>query len=225
MADPRDRLLDQIGYRFRDPGLFEVALTHRSAGSRNNERLEFLGDSILSLTISTELFHRFPQAKEGQLSRMRASLVKGETLAKLARELSLGDYLVLGSGELKSGGFRRESILADAMEAIFGAILLDSDVEQVRDIILALYRPLLDKASPERVMKDPKTRLQEHLQSRHHPLPDYRVLSVTGADHNQHFVVRCAVPALDQSVDGEGGSRRKAEQAAADAMLTILEEL
>ncbi len=222
MRQPLDALVRTLGYQFNDPMLLESALTHRSAAAQNNERLEFLGDAILSFVISAELYNRFPQANEGKLSRLRASLVKGETLAELARELRLGDYLRLGSGELKSGGFRRESILADAFEAVLGAIYLDSDIATVKPLILALFAERLEQARPETAQKDPKTRLQELLQSRHSPLPSYDVLSVEGKAHEQTFTVSCEVDGLGEAAVGVGSSRRKAEQAAADAALRQL---
>lgn len=218
------RLCNRLDYEFASAELLETALTHRSAGSRNNERLEFLGDSILSFVISAELYRRFPKADEGSLSRLRASLVKGETLAKLARKLEMGDYLNLGSGELKSGGFRRDSILADALEAVFGAVYLDSDIRRAGELILRLYGELLDTATVSvSDLKDPKTRLQELLQAQHQPLPNYSVVSMEGEAHAQTFVVRCDVDGLTNPAMGSGPSRRRAEQAAADQALKLLE--
>ncbi|HQU16533.1 MAG: ribonuclease III [Chromatiales bacterium 21-64-14] len=219
---PVDRLESALGYRFDDPEYLAWALTHRSAGSRNNERLEFLGDAILSFVIAAELYERFAQADEGELSRLRAALVKRESLAILARNLNLGDFLALGGGELKSGGFRRESILADAMEAVFGAVYLDGGWETCRDLILRMYRERLEELPQEGVRKDPKTRLQEHLQSRRLPLPDYQVTGVSGEDHAQTFTVACGVAELGLLVEGVGRSRRKAEQAAASVALSRL---
>lgn len=216
---PADRLEAALGYRFGDPEHLAWALTHRSVGSHNNERLEFLGDAILSFVIAAELYERFAQADEGELSRLRAALVKRETLAALARDLNLGDFLNLGSGELKSGGFRRESILADAMEAVFGAVYLDGGWEACRDLILRMYQERLEELPQAGVRKDPKTRLQEHLQSRRMPLPVYRVLEISGEDHAQTFSVECAVAELGLVSVGVGRSRRKAEQAAASAAL------
>ncbi len=222
MRAPLDRLCDNLGYRFSDPELLETALSHRSTGSRNNERLEFLGDSILSYVIAAELYRRFPEADEGGLSRLRASLVKGVTLAELARELELGAYLNLGPGELKSGGRRRDSILADAFEAVLGAVLLDSDIERVRGLILDLFEQRLDDTSPQAALKDPKTRLQEYLQARRRDLPVYSVEEESGEAHAKHFVVSCRIEGLAES-RGEGTSRRKAEQAAAALLLKELE--
>jgi len=220
---PLDTLCRALGYRFRDSALLETALTHRSVGSRNNERLEFLGDAILSFVISTELYRRFSDVNEGTLSRLRASLVKGDTLALIAFDLKLGDYLNLGSGELKSGGYRRESILADALEAIFGAVYLDSDIEQVRRLILDLYEERIDQVQPAANLKDPKTRLQEFLQARRLPLPTYTVTAMEGEAHDQTFTVSCAVEGLAEPTVAAAPSRRKAEQAAAELALRALE--
>lgn len=212
-----------LGYQFRDPELLETALTHRSVGSHNNERLEFLGDAVLSFVISAELFRRFSTVNEGTLSRLRASLVKGDTLALIAIDLKVGDYLNLGSGELKSGGFRRESILADALEAIFGAVYLDSDIEQARQLILALYEDRIDTAQPAANLKDPKTRLQEFLQARRLPLPNYSVTAMEGEAHEQTFTISCSVDGLAEPAIATAASRRKAEQAAAELALRALE--
>jgi len=218
-----DGLVRSLDCEFRQPELLEAAVTHRSAGSRNNERLEFLGDAVLGFVIAECLFEKFPEASEGQLSRLRASLVKRETLADVARGLELGDYLRLGSGELKSGGFRRDSILADALEAILGAILLDRGYEDCRACIHRLFRVKLGSLSSSDELKDPKTLLQELLQSRRLGLPVYEVTSVSGKAHRQHFVVECQVVDLDLSVTGEGNNRRGAEQAAARRMLSRVE--
>nr|WP_255771399.1 ribonuclease III [Microbulbifer guangxiensis] len=204
----------RLGHQFSRPDLLELALTHRSAGSRNNERLEFLGDSILGFTIGAALFDKFPQGREGQLSRLRAQLVSGETLAKLAREMDLGDCLRLGEGEMKSGGFRRASILADAVEALIGAIYLDAGLEAARERVLAWFASRLENLSLE-TAKDPKTRLQEWLQARQRPLPEYTVVDVSGAEHAQRFVVECRVKGLNAPVRGEASSRRSAEKLAA----------
>lgn len=222
MTERLDNLYRKLGYRFSNEALLEQALTHRSVGKRNNERLEFLGDSILSFVISTDLYHRFPEIDEGRLSRIRASLVKGETLAKLAVELSLGDFLHLGSGELKSGGFRRASILADALESVFGAVYLDSDIATVERLILRLFDERLQKLDPGKALKDPKTRLQEYLQAQQQPLPVYEVVDVRGKSHNQHFTISCRVEILPEAVLAEGTSRRKAEQQAAEEALRQL---
>ncbi len=218
-----DKLCDALSYRFTQPQLLQQALSHRSVGSDNNERLEFLGDAILSYVISVELFRRFPDEDEGRLSRLRASLVKGDTLAALARDLSLGDYLRLGAGELKSGGFRRSSILADGFEAILGAIYLDSDIAAVEQVILRLFSERLAAVNSQTALKDPKTRLQEYLQSRQLPLPLYEVVQITGKAHAQTFTVSCRVEGLEQALTASGSSRRKAEQTAAQLILDKLE--
>lgn len=222
MNSPIDKLERKIGYQFNDADLIHLALTHRSAAGKHNERLEFLGDSILSFVIADDLYHRFPKVNEGDMSRMRATLVRGHTLAELGREFELGDYLKLGPGELKSGGFRRDSILADAVEAIIGAVYLDSDTEVVRGIILSWYQSRLESIQPGVSQKDPKTRLQEFLQGRRNPLPVYTVTNIKGEAHNQEFTVECEVAGVDKPVIGKGTSRRKAEQAAAE---TALEQL
>ncbi|MFA0141245.1 ribonuclease III [Vibrio kanaloae] len=222
MNSPIDKLERKIGYQFNDADLIHLALTHRSAAGKHNERLEFLGDSILSFVIADDLYHRFPKVNEGDMSRMRATLVRGHTLAELGREFELGDYLKLGPGELKSGGFRRDSILADAVEAIIGAVYLDSDTDTVRRIILSWYQSRLEAIQPGVSQKDPKTRLQEFLQGRRNPLPVYTVTKIKGEAHNQEFTVECEVAGVDKPVIGKGTSRRKAEQAAAE---TALEQL
>ncbi|MGL6262027.1 ribonuclease III [Vibrio sp. WXL103] len=214
-----EKLQRKLGYQFKDGELLNLALTHRSANGKHNERLEFLGDSILSFVIADDLYHRFPKVTEGDMSRMRATLVRGNTLAELGREFELGDYLKLGPGELKSGGFRRDSILADAVEAIMGAIYLDSDVETIRGIILDWYKSRLEAIEPGVSQKDPKTRLQEFLQGRRKPLPVYTVTNIKGEAHNQEFTVSCEVAGIGKPVVGKGTSRRKAEQAAAETAL------
>ncbi len=222
MTSPVSKLERKLGYDFQNAEFINLALTHRSANSHHNERLEFLGDSILSFVIADELYHRFPKVNEGDMSRMRATLVRGYTLAELAREFGLGDYLKLGPGELKSGGFRRDSILADAVEAIIGAIYLDSDIEKVRTIILSWYHSRLESIKPGVSQKDPKTRLQEFLQGRRKPLPVYTVTNIKGEAHNQQFTVECEVAGMEKPVIGTGTSRRKAEQAAAQMALEQL---
>jgi ribonuclease-3 len=215
----RGRLQRALGHEFADPELLELALTHRSVGKHNNERLEFLGDSIVNHIIAEAIYRQFPDAREGDMSRMRASLVKGDTLAELARELELGDCLLLGPGERKSGGHRRSSILADALEAVAGAILLDAGVERCRSCVLDWFSTRLGQKALGDVDKDPKTRLQEFLQGRGNPLPEYELLKVVGEDHNQQFHVACRLQNPDMVVQGVAGSRRKAEQAAALAAL------
>lgn len=199
-----------------------LALTHRSFAGRNNERLEFLGDAILNFVAGEALFERFPLAREGQLSRLRARLVKGETLAILARGLQLGDYLRLGSGELKSGGFRRESILADALEALIGAIYLDAGMDVARQRVLSWLSNELDSLTLVDTNKDPKTRLQEFLQSRATDLPRYDVVDIQGEPHCRTFFVQCEVALLNDKTQGQGASRRIAEQVAAAAALVAL---
>lgn len=211
------RLCAALGYTFQRPELLEEALTHRSASACNNERLEFLGDALLSLVIAEYLFQRYPKASEGELSRLRASLVKGEALAKLARHLNLGDVLRLGQGELKSGGAQRESILSDALEALFGAAYLDGGLAACRTLILHLYRESLEELSSASELKDPKTRLQEYQQARQQPLPVYNVLEIHGEPHAQSFMVECAV--AEFRAVAVGNSRRKAEQEAARQVL------
>lgn len=217
-----DELYKRINYTFINKALIETALTHRSASGQNNERMEFLGDSILGYVISNELYRRFPKAQEGQLSRLRASLVKGETLAEVARSLNLGDYLHMGSGELKSGGFRRSSILADAFEAIIGAIYLDSDIQQSEKFILNFFVEKLDACDPAKAEKDPKTQLQELLQAESSSLPAYNVLNIEGEAHNQKFEVECFLEERNIKQVAEGASRRKAEQAAAQKVLDMI---
>ncbi|MBD2826055.1 ribonuclease III [Xenorhabdus szentirmaii] len=218
-----NRLQHKLGYTFTQYDLLLQALTHRSASSKHNERLEFLGDSILSFVIANALYHRFPRVDEGDMSRMRATLVRGNTLAELAREFELGECLRLGPGELKSGGHRRESILADSIEALIGAIFLDSDIQTIERIILSWYETRLNEISPGDKQKDPKTRLQEYLQGRHLPLPTYLVVQVRGEAHDQEFTIHCQVSGFEQPVRGVGSSRRKAEQAAAEQALKQLE--
>jgi len=220
-----ETLQQQINYRFQKPALVERALTHRSANSKHNERLEFLGDAVLGMVIAADLVERFPKATEGQLSRLRASLVKGQTLAAVAKTLELGDMLALGSGELKSGGFRRDSILAGALEAVFGAVYLDGGLDAVRDVILRLLQDKIEGVSPDALEKDPKTQLQEYLQALKRPLPIYTLLETTGAAHKQTFKVACEVDGMAESTVGTGNSRRAAEQEAAAQALDALHEV
>ncbi len=211
-----------FGYAFHDGSLCAIALTHRSAGSEHNERLEFLGDAVLNCTVARLLYDAHPEADEGTLSRQRASLVSGETLAQIATELELGEHLRLGSGELKTGGFRRASILADALEAVLGAIFLDSGFDAAAAVVRHLIGPRLAVLGDGGSLKDPKTRLQEALQARGIALPLYTLTAVSGEAHAQSFVVRCDVPALNLTTAGEGGSRRRAEQLAAERLLELL---
>ena len=222
MIQSPPRLEEMLGYTFTDPSLLQKALTHRSAGNHNNERLEFLGDAVLGCVIADELFRNFPHVREGRLSRLRSSLVRRETLAEIGKQLAIGDFLQLGPGERKSGGHRRESILSDAVEAIFGAIYLDSDFAHSRQCILRLYADRLAGLSDEVVLKDAKTRLQEYLQARRLALPDYTLLDTSGQAHARHFEVLCEV-AGQQPCRGAGASRRHAEQLAASKMLEQLE--
>jgi ribonuclease-3 len=222
MNSPLNQLEKRLKYEFNDVQQLDLALTHRSAASLHNERLEFLGDSILSFVIADDLYHRFPTINEGDMSRMRATLVRGNTLADLGREFVLGDHLKLGPGELKSGGYRRDSILADAVEAIIGAIYLDSNLEVVRNVVLSWYKTRLDAIEPGVSQKDPKTRLQEFLQGRKKPLPVYTVSNIKGEAHDQEFTVSCDVAGVKTPVVGKGTSRRKAEQAAAQQALEQL---
>jgi ribonuclease-3 len=215
-------LCHRLGYRFHDSELLTRALTHRSKSDANYERLEFLGDSVLNLAISTALYDRFPVLSEGELTRLRASLVRQNTLATLARGIELGGCLELGGGELKSGGFDRDSILADTLEAIVGAVYKDGGIDAATHMVLTLYQETLARLDPRAIPKDPKTQLQELLQRRALPTPSYEVLEISGEPHNQHFVVECRVANLASSTRGEGSSRRVAEQVAAAEALRRL---
>lgn len=217
------KLSKKIGYSFNDSSLLIQALTHRSAKGEHNERLEFLGDSILGFVIAEVLFEQFPKHDEGDLTRMRSSLVKGVTLAELGRDFNLGEHLILGPGELKSGGHRRESILEDAIEAIIGAVYLDSNITCCKALILSWFAQRLSDIKPGNEQKDPKTRLQEYLQGRKIALPVYDVIDTSGQSHNQQFIVRCITEVIDKEVIAKGTSRRKAEQAAAQQVLVLLE--
>lgn len=218
------RLQRRIAYEFTTPDLLERALTHRSLGARNNERLEFLGDAILGFEVADYLYKFVGAASEGQLSRMRAHLVKRETLADVARELELGDVLKLGPGELRSGGQTRDSILADAVEAIIAAVYLDGGIDEARSLVRRLLGDRLSTPKSEIQRKDAKTRLQEYLQSIGKPLPQYEVVEISGDQHDQTFKVVCST-GLSEDSEGTGGSRRKAEQSAARAMLERLEAM
>ncbi|MFZ4077258.1 MAG: ribonuclease III [Legionellaceae bacterium] len=222
MNENEQRLCRRLGYDFQNKGLLKQALTHRSASHLNNERFEFLGDSLLGAIISYALMTSFPQESEGQLSRLRAYLVKGEMLAVLATELHLGDCLHLGQGELKSGGFRRASILADAFEAIIAAVFLDGGFDACQNVVLKLYEKRLLDEDLQNNLKDWKTQLQEHLQAHQHPLPDYVLVEVTGEEHEQLFHITCEVKTLKLITQGLGETRRKAEQKAARDLLSML---
>lgn len=219
MIDALARLQRDLGHRFAQPALLETALTHRSVGKDNNERLEFLGDGVLNFIVAHHLFERFPTASEGELSRLRAHLVRGAALATLARGHRLGDYLRLGPGEQKSGGHRRESILAGALEAVIGAVYLDGGYAAAENVVERLYRDSVAELSLAQGRKDPKTRLQEFLQARGWPLPEYRVLDVRGEAHHQIFTVACVLAEPAVVSEAAGDSRRKAEQAAAERAL------
>lgn len=216
-------LQTRLSYTFKDVALLQQALTHRSHGSFHNERLEFLGDSVLNCVVASLLFERYTKIDEGDLSRVRANLVKQQTLYEIAQRLELSQFLRLGEGELKSGGFRRPSILADTLEALFGAIFLDGGFESARDVIRALYIPILDTVDPKTLGKDAKTLLQEFLQGKKIALPQYNVVATHGAAHNQEFEVECLVPKLEIQVFGTGGSRRAGEQAAAKRALEAVQ--
>ncbi len=221
--DKAERWLHKtLQYQFGDTDLFQQALTHRSAAGLNNERLEFLGDAVLDFVISIAVFSARPDASEGDLSKLRSSLVKDATLATIAQELGLGEHLVLGSGEKKTGGHRRESILADALEAIFGAAYLDSGFDAARDMIERVYASRLETLPDVEELRDPKTRLQEWLQGRKKPLPVYELIEVTGKAHRQEFEVSCSVQDVSSVTRGKSTTRRKAEQKAAAEMLSLL---
>jgi ribonuclease-3 len=210
-------LSSKLGYVFKQPQLLQRALTHRSYAPEHNERLEFLGDSILGCVIAKHLYSSYPQLSEGELSRLRSNLVREETLATLAQQLDLGGHLRLGEGELKSGGFRRPSILADVLEALFGAVFLDGGFADVERVVLNLYVPYLEQADMQTLGKDAKTLLQEYLQGKRIPLPTYSVIATQGEAHAQSFQVECVIPSLKISTCGTGTSRRNAEQQAAQA--------
>ena len=224
MATPAD-LCKRIGYEFQNPELLTLALSHRSVGNGvHNERLEFLGDSVLGLIMSEQLYQRFPKATEGQLSRLRSNMVRGETLVKLAKQFELGEYLILGIGELKTGGHRRHSTLEDACEALIGALYLDAGLERCREVVLEWFVPFLEHLSAEAPVRDPKSRLQEMVQARGFALPKYTVLRTEGAEHCQTFFVRCDVPELNWQLEAAGASRKQAEQQAAAELLSQLEQ-
>lgn len=225
MTPDLDQFSRLIGYSFNDKGLLEQALTRRSvARQRNNERLEFLGDAVLGQVIAWWLYRNFPDASEGQLTRMRASLVREKTLAAIAKEMQFSDYLIMGMGDLKSGGHRRPSILADALEAVIGAMALDSDRDVCESVVLGWFSERLKTVSPDAVSKDAKTRLQEVLQARQQALPGYAVDGVTGQSPHEVFRVQCRLDDHDQVFHAEGSSRRRAEQKAAEQALRWLEE-
>lgn len=217
-----DRLERRLDYRFRDRDLLDCALTHRSVGANNNERLEFLGDAVLGMVVADFLFHSNASLSEGDLSRLRASLVNRDTLADIGQAMDLGAGLRLGGGELKSGGYRRRSVLANTVEAIIGAVYLDSGIEAVRALIHALFAEHFANLPDPGTLKDPKTRLQELLQERGLGLPEYETLDVSGPAHKQLFKVACRIPALSLATEAQGHSRRSAEQVAAERLLEEL---
>ena len=212
-------LMRKMDYEFVDQSLLVQALTHRSKGSENYERLEFLGDSILGFVIAEWLYQSYPKLAEGRLSRMRSSLVRKESLAKVARQMELSDYLILGEGELKSGGFNRDSILSDTVESLIGAIYLDSDLKYARAFILAKYEPLFDTLSQRSSFKDAKSSLQENMQKRGLQLPQYDIIKITGEAHKQEFTISCELPGLEMSEKASASSRRLAEQKVAKLLL------
>ena len=224
MSEDLARLQRALGYRFQDEGALRRALTHRSVGHDNYERLEFLGDGLLNFVVGATLYQHRPKAAEGDLSRLRATLVREETLAVVARRIELGEVVNLGPGELKSGGFRRDSILADALEAVIGAAYLDGGFEAARDLCLRLLANELEHLPDPGSLKDAKTRLQEHLQAAGRPLPEYVVLSEEGPPHRRSFLVRCRLPDDGRESAGEGASRKFAEQQSAERMLHSLIE-
>lgn len=225
MSQSLNQLEERLQYRFHDAELLCQALTHRSHSAANNERLEFLGDSILNCSVAAILFRRYGKLDEGDLSRVRANLVKQQSLYEIAQTLGVSDFLRLGEGELKSGGFRRPSILADTLEALFGAMYLDGGFEKAYAVIERLYTPVLEHVDPKTLGKDAKTLLQEYLQGHKIALPQYTVIATHGAAHNQQFEVECTVPKLDIKVGGSGASRRAAEQAAAKKALEEVQKM
>ncbi len=222
MNEKLHSLMQNIDYEFKDEALLQLSLSHRSFGKNNNERLEFLGDSLLNFVVASELFNLFPTAKEGQLSRLRANMVREDTLAEIGIEFQLSEYIQLGVGEMKSGGAFRPSIVADAVEAVIGAIYLDSGLDVCYQCVKNWYEERINALSLSDVIKDPKSRLQELLQAQQLPLPEYNIIETKGQEHEQLFVVECKTALLDHVVHAEGVSRRKAEQEAAER---VLEEL
>lgn len=224
MEKAQNWLQRRLDYTFRDIGLFEQALRHRSASGESNERLEFLGDAVLDIVVSEVVFRAFPNSPEGDLSRLRSSLVKDTSLARLAVDLGLGDWLILGSGERKTGGHRRASILADALEALFGAVYLDAGFEASRTVIERAFGDRFQDLPDPQQLRDPKTRLQEWLQARQLDLPDYSLVDVSGQAHDQTFEIQCSIGGIETTTRGSGSSRRQAEQKSARAMLDALQQ-
>ena len=224
MANNIGQLQQRLGYQFIDPDLLTLALSHRSVAAENNERLEFLGDSILGLVVTDFLYREFPQAREGDLSRMRSHIVRGESLAEVAKQLALGPDLLLGSGEMKSGGHRRDSILGDTVEALIGAVYLDRGIEAAREIVTAWFKSFFDSALQAQPVKDAKTALQEWLQHRNKPLPDYQLVSTGGEAHSRLFTVSCKIAAVEVAMTATASSRRRAEQMVAEQLLEEVEK-
>ena len=216
------KLESRVAYTFKNASLLDQSVTHRSFGDRNNERLEFLGDSILNFVVAAALFNQFPDAREGDLSRLRARMVKQQTLAEISRELDLGGFLTMGSGELKSGGFDRDSILSDALEAIIGAVFLDGGITEATDCVLGLYEERFAALTSSNIEKDAKSRLQEHLQGIGQPVPDYILIGTTGKSPNQNFEIECRSLSFSGTIRAIGTSRRRAEQKAAELALKQL---
>lgn len=224
MVDHLQQLQQRLQYQFRDPKLLQLALSHRSYAAANNERLEFLGDAVLGLTITDFLYTKFTQFREGDLSRLRSQIVRAESLAEVAKQLQLSEHLLLGPGELKSGAHRRDSILGDSVEALIGAVYLDADLDTARQCVLSWFAPWLQTVDQKAPTKDAKTALQEFLQQRGHPLPQYQVVEVSGEDHNRSYTVSCRVDFLDLEFSATASSRRKAEQKVAQQFLPAVEQ-
>ena len=224
MASNVRQLEERLQYQFRDPELLSLALSHRSCGSSNNERLEFLGDSILGVTVTDFLYHQFPQAREGDLSRMRSQIVRAESLAQVAKKLQLGPELSLGPGEMKSGGQRRDSILGDTVEALIGAVYLDTGIDAARGAVNNWFKELLAAASDAQPVKDAKTALQEWLQQRSKPVPQYELVNTGGEAHSRLFTVICKIDQVNKTISATASSRRKAEQLVAEQLLSELEQ-
>jgi len=225
VASNAKQLQDRLQYQFSDPQLLTLALSHRSCGSNNNERLEFLGDAVLGMAISSFLFKRFPEAREGDLSRIRSQLVRAESLAEIARELDLGPELLLGPGEMKSGGHRRDSILGDTVEALLGAVFLDQGLVAVEACIQNWFSASLNTLTLDTPVKDAKTALQEWLQARGKPLPEYLVVKTEGEDHSRLFTMSCTIDAVEETAQATASSRRKAEQLVAEKLVKKLENI
>lgn len=219
-----DLLVQKLGYIFQHSELLIQAVTHASAGGDHNERLEFLGDALLGYIIAEMLYQRFPQANEGELTRLRSNLVRRDTLTRLARNLEMGKYLILGNGEIKTGGSRRDSILANSIEALIAAVYLDGGLIHCRELVARLFQSLITDIYPTEQIKDPKSRLQEYLQARHLALPVYTILSTTGADHEHIFRVQCSLEIIPEPILGNGSTRRRAEQDAAEQALKIISD-